>query len=1268
MNFQSEAFRLFDIAFYKLQLPELEDGSENCLEHYLEHGWKDGLDPSPLFSTKYYLIGNPDVAREGINPLLHYLSTGKSEDRAWAPSCFDLDYYVKSNLEGLSASENPVQHYYRHGRLAGWTPHPLFDVAFYRKQLGGTAGPRIDYMLHYLEQGWKNGLSPHPLFDVKHYQGQLDSELKSIAPLLHYLKAGWRQGLSPHLLFDPDYYVQNNDVDTITGCPLVHYLAEDTWSSTPHYLFSDEYYVAAADGIFKSDPRKQYHSGPPLVHYLNHGADNGVPTHPLFDARYYRKKLEELRRTGAGNPDLLDPGADDILLHYLSVGSRRDISPTPFFDPVFYRNQIDEEIEGDPFRHYLFPSGYGVASPHPAIDLLHYAGVASDFVPSDQPCILHLMATPQEQRMSPHPAFDADFYLNRNNDIKENGMCPILHFLEHGIYEGRSPNALFSHPYIHDVASRERPGFHDPVEYYFREKLDRRTRILFLGHDASRTGAPLILLNLIRHFSKLPGVECVTILGGPGPLADEFHKYSHAYVFENQDRGFLDWYKHSENFVNEMDPVMRILFSNRPTATICNSLEARQLADFVHRHGMHPIISLIHEAADSYQPKQVLDTLDLSDLVVFPSQYVLDRARLAGSLPEEKIIIRGQGLLTDHFGRGNRKIAKQQVCKELGIADDSRLVLGCGTINRRKGIDLFVDAACRLLSDRETFGNVHFVWLGDGPTHHDSAHWWARRDIVEHELEDRIHFIGARSDTERYYLASELFALTSRIDPFPCVVHEAMSCGLPIVAFEGSSGSPELARDSATVIPISAERLADAVGELLTDHKKRKKMSRRAARIIKRDGRFSEYANDIIKLANGITSEEINLPKINTKNNRYDNRTIYFATPDWSISGVNTFTETLVGQLNTRGFDAKILFTRGRHTFHLPNENDVFPRVPYQFLQPRSAEPANVWAGIQDYYRNERQPCIFVPNYDYMAASAAPCLPEHVRTVGIAHSDDAEHYEQTYRLGLYWDQIVCVSGKIREQVILSNKSFESKTSVIRYGVPFDDAVAKAAIRERRKRGPDEPIHLVYIGRFVDHQKKIMSYVKLARYLDKENIPFRLTMIGDGDRFRTVNAALEDLKAKGIVEIPGRLGREEIQRTLSSADVLLLLSDFEGLPLSILEALSVGCIPVVWDMESGIPEIVASGKNGFVITKNDFSALLGTLRTLQGDRKLLNRLAGNAYRSFGKHRLDENTMADRYAELFDQVFASAGKQTECRFPRFTDYRDGILPPVWMRPIS
>ena len=131
---------------------------------------------------------------------------------------------------------------------------------------------------------------------------------------------------------------------------------------------------------------------------------------------------------------------------------------------------------------------------------------------------------------------------------------------------------------------------------------------------------------------------------------------------------------------------------------------------------------------------------------------------------------------------------------ELGLNSDTRIVLGVGYADLRKGIDRFVSAGLSLCSTTE---DIAFLWVGD-PAEEATA--WFEPEIEAAGLGDRVRILGHREDVARYFAAADLFYLSSREDPFPSVVLEALACGLPIVGHQGCGGCDTLIATHGTLV------------------------------------------------------------------------------------------------------------------------------------------------------------------------------------------------------------------------------------------------------------------------------------------------------------------------------------------------------------------------------------------------------------------------------------------------------------------------------------
>lgn len=177
---------LFDLNYYRSQNQDLAKTGMNPLVHYLVRGGNEWLDPHALFDSSYYLLQNPDVAKRGMNPLVHYLIHGGSEGRDPHP-LFDSSYYLSQNPDVAKAGMNPLAHYVLYGAYDGRDPYPHFDSGYYLKRYPDVAGARINPLVHYLGPGVAEGCDPNPSFDTSAYlEANPEVALKGLNPLIHF--------------------------------------------------------------------------------------------------------------------------------------------------------------------------------------------------------------------------------------------------------------------------------------------------------------------------------------------------------------------------------------------------------------------------------------------------------------------------------------------------------------------------------------------------------------------------------------------------------------------------------------------------------------------------------------------------------------------------------------------------------------------------------------------------------------------------------------------------------------------------------------------------------------------------------------------------------------------------------------------------------------------------------------------------------------------------------------------------------------------------
>ncbi len=371
-------------------------------------------------------------------------------------------------------------------------------------------------------------------------------------------------------------------------------------------------------------------------------------------------------------------------------------------------------------------------------------------------------------------------------------------------------------------------------------KLDPTRPVLLMTiHEASRTGAPLLALDIVKRMEQDHGVQCAVIYAGKGPLLEEFAR--HAWLIDG--RLLNPWGQPSDYGKS----IMAALGQSPRRMAICNTAPTWYYARWIRSFGWRTI-SLVHDFATNSSPEDYRMVASSPDTIVYPCEYMRDVANDWASLPKDHGLVHPQGLIRESFLDGKNETARQEFRKRLGIDQNSLIVLGCGSLELRKGPELFLLTALAALRNGVD-SRVHFVWVGSGAETYLDPTFWCTRDAARAGAADRIHFVGSMNDTEEAFRGSDLYLLTSREDPFPCVVHEAMACGLPIGCFKNSGGTPSMIENGGgTTVPFGdVQALADVIGQWTENDELRREIGQIAKSVVKDRYSMSRYVNWLLQ-------------------------------------------------------------------------------------------------------------------------------------------------------------------------------------------------------------------------------------------------------------------------------------------------------------------------------------------------------------------------------------------------------------------------------------
>lgn len=357
------------------------------------------------------------------------------------------------------------------------------------------------------------------------------------------------------------------------------------------------------------------------------------------------------------------------------------------------------------------------------------------------------------------------------------------------------------------------------------------------------------------------------------------------------------------------------------------------------------------------------------------------------------------------------------------------------------------------------------------------------------------------------------------------------------------------------------------------------------------------------------------------------------ASPEF-ISGVDVFAINLTRGLRLRGFDARILVSQAissdRSLLNLAG-------LPIEVINsPDYLGWPERWRALNNKL-SSIGPVIYLPNYDYANSCVAPILPSHVRVIGIGHSDDPIHYEHLCRIGHACDAIVGVSNAITGHLSQLVPELSDRLFMIPYGVANSNysSVSKL-ILDRRKA--NDRLRIVFSGRLVFSQKRAQDVIAIANELSARNVSYEMVIIGDGQQRCLMERMAGNLIINRQVWFTGAQPNDVILKFLESCDVLLLPSSFEGLSISMLEAMSRAVVPVVSSIRSGVPDIITDNENGLVAPVADISAFADRIEWLANNPDALQRIAASAASTAnGSYLIDQ--MVNRYIDLFEQVLSN-----------------------------
>lgn len=226
--------------------------------------------------------------------------------------------------------------------------------------------------------------------------------------------------------------------------------------------------------------------------------------------------------------------------------------------------------------------------------------------------------------------------------------------------------------------------------------------------------------------------------------------------------------------------------------------------------------------------------------------------------------------------------------------------------------------------------------------------------------------------------------------------------------------------------------------------------------------------------------------------------------------------------------------------------------------------------------------------------------------------------------------VVCISDFCRSQLLqITPPAQWGKFCVIRLGVA--PALLDRTVEHGHADGsPEHPVHVLCVGRLVPEkgQRLLLQAVAAVR---RQGLNVHLTLAGDGVDRETLERETAELDLSENVRFAGATAHATALDLCASADVFVLPSFAEGIPVALMEAMALR-VPCISTTVAGIPELIQSGETGLLVPPSNLHTLTAAIERLVRDPGLRHRLATAAHAQVGSHY----NLADNVQQLAEHL--------------------------------
>lgn len=506
---------------------------------------------------------------------------------------------------------------------------------------------------------------------------------------------------------------------------------------------------------------------------------------------------------------------------------------------------------------------------------------------------------------------------------------------------------------------------------------------------------------------------------------------------------------------------------------------------------------------------------------------------------------------------------------------------------------------------------IEFIWVNIGATTDHKMVNQIKGLCRKEGLEEKFLILGPKENPYQYIKKADAVTVLSDYESWSMVITEAKIIGTPVIATK-TSGALEQIEDRKTGIltDFSVKDIADKVEEFLTD----KVLQNQIKENIKNFDNTKEILDSF--------SELIDKGKSYAEKKREDDSILYIIDDINYMGGAHIATKLQMKEFIKQGRNITIFAAnipnlsireelQGVHFLSWKDfrEDIIFNKRFFNCLTDKTVSKKECREKIKqiketrirknpDYYEENIIPqlkkvfseykiiCVMSEGSSFRKAVAQAKSQKKIQWIHIDYCDWKNKSDWNQKItkddgDLYrdFDCIVVLTESIKESFSDLYPHLKEKVIVNKNLIPVEEIRIKSETISIKN---ENPVKFVTVGR-LDYQKAYPRLIKVLSKLKQEGYNFRWVIIGNGQEFHKIQAMVKERQLDEWVRMLGDLKNPFAE--VKKADIFALLSDFEGIPNTIYEALVLGA-PVLATDVGGVNTQIQDGVNGWLVENRE----------------------------------------------------------------------------------